>query len=693
MNNDDILDSVGGSLLNDLLSDLNAAVAANHTKSGCHDGSDDLFARLEQELTSTYADLPAPPPPAAPLSMQQQTPAAFVVQQQTHYPPPPAPDTSDDAWSTALSGFGSMSLAADFLAADSATKQKQEESMIPTLSAISGDTKVNLHDKLFEDDEDYVLEEEVVFDTPKEVVAEKLNSSLSLKLPVTQPDTKVAGTETGEVIDTTLPSLPYPHPNNMVQQTNNMAQQPNNMAQYSMPMPPPAGPGMMPPHPMMFNPAYMPPPQPDLGMGSPSPQVMGQQNHEVAKQRFGTEEFPALGSKFHQGDKNQELKEVETPKDESTISRTTAPIDTQPIFNNAYPGAAPVDARRLSAKLMPSKDICFIIKLMLRPLQSLDLYNDDYYHWSFVNRGSPFLSRGSDNNPTPVRKGVKVTAMEQEEKFNASMKARASDYAQEQKSLGQLVKTNVKRPKALLNTSVLKKDSAGESLADESLTGTKYESEQQSNRISVWKARVSIDRGYAAFLSLVELRRLIQAHAGATKLINELMADVKTNVDLLHSALGVTILVDPKGTKKVEIEKLTLASTLSMPKGRVLCARVIEEGILPHLSACNILPAALFCIFSSSHPATDGEDRLLHALTGLILIPQPSIDPQILCSCLDMVILAAGNKDELSLTTSSHLRMKLLHAILSTGKHVSAGSPVDQVWSQKEKKFMDSLKV
>mmetsp|Transcript_17393 Transcript_17393/g.37566 ORF Transcript_17393/g.37566 Transcript_17393/m.37566 type:complete len:711 (+) Transcript_17393:43-2175(+) len=703
MNNNDILDSVGGSLLNDLLSDLNAAVAASHTQSNCHDRSDDLFALLEQELTSTYANSPRPPPPFVPPSMQQRSPAAFVVNQQANYL---SSGTSDDAWSTALSQFGSMSLAADFLAADTAKKLKQEELRNSTPPAMLGDTTLNPFDKLFEDDEDYVLEEEVVFDRQRERTADELNESGSLtlsgalraknshsfesKLPevaLAHQSTeakKVIRTEMNTVPDGTPPSPPFPRPIT---------------TQYRMPVPPPTATGTMRPHPMIFNSTYMPPPQ--LSVGFPSPHGMVQE-HEVAKQLFDTEEFPALGvrTELQEGEKNQEWKECVTAKEESIFSCTTITSDTGPIFNNANPGTAPVDAHHLSAKLMPSKDVCFIVNLMLRPLQSLDIYNDDYYHWSVVNRESPILSRvkgtGPVNNtfvaqPTPVRKGVKVTAKEQEDKFHAAVKARAKNFAQEKKSLGQLVKTNVKRPKALLNTPVLKRATAEENLPDLSQTDTKYESEQQTSRINLWKARVSIDRGYAAFLSLVELRRLIQAHVGAPQLIDELMVDVKTNVDLLHSSLGVTIQLDPKGSKKIEIERWTLASTLSLPKGRVLCARVIEEGILPHLSACNILPAALSCIFSWSYPATEGEDRLLHALTGLILTPQPSIDPLILYRCLDMSILVADNKEDLSSITCSHMRTKLLHAILSTGKDVCASSLMGEAWSQKEKLFLDTL--
>jgi hypothetical protein len=107
------------------------------------------------------------------------------------------------------------------------------------------------------------------------------------------------------------------------------------------------------------------------------------------------------------------------------------------------------------------------------------------------------------------------------------------------------------------------------------------------------------------------------------------------------------------------------ASTLSMPKGRVLCACAIEEGILPHSSACALLPTALSCILLSPS-SDDGEDRLIHALTELILLTKPTISQPIFCRSLDVPILLA--RDNMSAIASSHMRMNLLHAVLSMGK-------------------------
>jgi hypothetical protein len=178
---------------------------------------------------------------------------------------------------------------------------------------------------------------------------------------------------------------------------------------------------------------------------------------------------------------------------------------------------------------------------------------------------------------------------------------------------------------------------------------------------------LTIDRGYIALLPSFELRRFIQTNAGAPGLIGDLMVDVKTNVDLLHMSLGVAVQINLRNGKTTKIGDGRAASTFSMPKGRVLCACAIEEWILLHSSACALLPTALSCILLSPS-SDDEEDRLIHALTELILLTKPTIDPPIFCRSLNVPISLA--RDNMSAIASSHMRMNLLHAILSMGKDV-----------------------
>ncbi len=797
---DDIFASMGGSLLNDLLSDLD------------NTSTDDLFSSLEKELASSYGNngdggkkVSAPP--------GLGSAAAFVVNQQSHHQTIDTTTTTtaitdpEDAWSAALGQFGGMSLAADFLAADTAKKNQQSGGQQPpellqTESGILGETiSSNVVDALFENDDDeeeYKLEEVVKVNptkkndgdgsgaqesnvddddgidetgglmallgaassrnNKKKTVVEENESKeseqktggndvlLSPKQQQQQPQPQPSintPDKSGTMAPPPSPMFPPPFPPGVMPPPHMVHPPPNMMhpPHPGMMMPPPPHPGMMmmpPPPPNMQG--GMPPPHPGLMMppipqhqqplpggpppgmmmghpppGGPPPRVLPPAQSSTAAatkvNRKFNKDFPALGDAPEEKSQDDDDDDDESEEEETTAATPSSVLPSpmmqsnntniRIIFNNADPSAPSIPAKSVSTPLMPQRDICYIIHSMLRPLQSLDTYNDDYYHWSFVDRKSRNLlllggaaPDASLAQPNPVWKEVKVMAKERETKFRSAVESRAKEFAQEKQSLGRMVKTNVNRPKALLNVPVMAtmEDERGDNDDSDNVSSDKdYALEQRRNRVQLWKARMSIDKGYSAFLSLTELRRLIQANASQPQLVNELMGDVKTNVDQMHASLGVIVRVNPDGSRDSIIDESRLSSTLSLPKGRVLCARVIEGGILPHQSACEILPVAWKAIASKPPSSTmdDGEDRLLLALTGLVLTQQPSVDPSILCRCLDATI-SIGN--DLSNITSSRVRMELLHSILSNGKtKCGQDSDLEGVWKEKETAFMQVL--
>eukprot|EP00957_Ditylum_brightwellii_P113709 8669891-Ditylum_brightwellii.AAC.1 len=101
-------------------------------------------------------------------------------------------------------------------------------------------------------------------------------------------------------------------------------------------------------------------------------------------------------------------------------------------------------------------------------------------------------------------------ARKAEENYRTTVEERSKVWSEEQKALGHVVKTNVKRPRALLSTPVL---STKQQPSKNEVNGGEYEGEEQTQRVSLWKARVAIHRGYDAYLNLVELRRLLQSGA------------------------------------------------------------------------------------------------------------------------------------------------------------------------------------
>lgn len=788
-----------GSILNDLLAELNASSAVasgNGGEDGGGDGNDDeedVFALLERELTSSYYNNNSNDPSSS-------STGAFVVNNQA---PPGFSNVNENdkgGGQTVASSLGQYGLVSDFLAADASIKQQQR-------------TKVNddedianklLFEQLFSNsnnnndskEEEYMLDDYVKDDKggqggvsgglmtlllsassknnnnnnrgAKTTTAAKTLSSSS-----SSSTTGTAATATAKVVveDNKQPSIVAVGNNDVAVPPPSQHQHPQMIHpnQQMMMMPPQMmilPPSMHPQqqHMMMMHPSHqqLPPGgqmmyHPHLSPGGmsmpPHTMMMGQRggllpphmgvlppDYLPPRHQIDDEEFPVLGS-IPNKKVSVELSSVGMNNNIGVSSPPPPPpprpIVITPQFNNPNPLAPPINAHAISTKFMPPRDVCFIVHSMLRSLKSLDAYNDDYYHWSVIHKSTTNFVRGMGGIgtnaavvasvtataavlPTPVWKEVKVIAQQRDDKYYNSIKARAANFADTSKSLGQLQRMNVHRPKALLSTpKVIKRDDDDDNNNIDVTGDSKYESSQLAERLSLWKARVTINKGYTALLSLMELRRLIQVNANATNKISSLMLDVKTYVDILHMSLGLLVTIDSTaGTKTIAVNDAQLASTLSLSKGRVLCARAIEDGILPHASACQLLPVALTCILSSSPSssssasttvAADGEDRLLLALTSLIVLTNPVLDPAIFCRCMDVPIaLLAGEttaatketydttntsmmmmtkKRDISMIACTRTRMNLLHALLSMGKDVCAKSSYSEEWLQREEMF------
>jgi len=349
---------------------------------------------------------------------------------------------------------------------------------------------------------------------------------------------------------------------------------------------------------------------------------------------------------------------------------------------------------------------------IMRPLLTfenvLDAYNADYYHWSYNDRKSRNLLfnnnniAGNMNLPNPVWKETKIKAQAMESKFRDTVEKRADEWSKEKQALGKLAKANVKRPRALLATNALSSTAENRVSASEEADEDTAETKQ---RALLWAARAGIDKGYLAYLNLVELRRLLQSRpgdalSGAPAIEDrrdELLSDVEDNVNKLHTAFGVE--KSPSG--EIKILGTVLMRTLSLPKGRMLLSRVVDEGILPHPSACHLLPVAIKVIleFSSSADLTAappaGEDRLLRSLTGLVKTVQPSVDVGNLLACLGSVIdaksiMSEKNKSMKTVLTGKRTLMELLHAIFTRGSEVCIGED-EAEWKKKESSFLQIL--
>ncbi|GFH57845.1 hypothetical protein CTEN210_14321 [Chaetoceros tenuissimus] len=740
---DDLFASLGNSLMRDLLSDISGQDGSSN--------ENDMFsqlANLEKELEAGSSNnaannTSASGPPGLASSSTAPSAAAMVVGASSLSQPPPTLSSplptskGQDAFSASLQQFSALNVQ-DFLQADSARKEQLQKT-----AQVSND----LVKDLFEDDtEEYDVKQDIVleqggsqmaqlFQKPMQGQQQQQPPPQAMVKPTPQPQ----GMPIRNVPPHGMPPQGMPPPP-MMQMPGAQGMPP---PPHMMGSPPP--PHMMPPHmqhmmmmqmrqqqimmqQQMMQQGQMQghaPPTANRNMMSPQSQNAPTPAPTPNDKLFKKMDFPALGadaSTIAQERKEEEMQLKQEQKARRENLKKAKELEQQRrnrpavrmTFSNANPAAAPIPANAIHATSMTSRDLCYVLHSMLRPVLThasvLDAYNADYYRWSYDDRKSRNLlflggnmPTGNQNLPNPVWKETKVKAQKMEEDFRETVEKRADEWSKEKNALGKVVKVNVKRPRALLATTAL--SSNADKTIDES--DHSAETEEDRQRALLWAGRVAIDKGYQAYLNLVELRRLLQSRPGDTfsgddsdvaNRREELLKDVEDNVSKLQAAFG---LKKEEGDQGVEFDCKILARTLTLPKGRMLLSRVIDEGILPHPSACKVLPNAIKVVFdtastgdlSAAQPA--GEDRLLRSLAGLVKTTQPSVDPANLLLCLDSTINAEtiidGEKRSMKgILTSKRTLMELLYAIFSRGSEVCVGA-YEGEWKEKESKFLAVL--
>mmetsp|Transcript_15489 Transcript_15489/g.22083 ORF Transcript_15489/g.22083 Transcript_15489/m.22083 type:complete len:797 (+) Transcript_15489:101-2491(+) len=786
VSDDDIFTSLGNSLVRDLLSDISGV-------DGDTDGLDENLLRnlstLERELDISIdsgrndASNSSRHPPGMKgnllpgnSGLSNLSAGAIIVDHASGRkagngsPMTPhavsTPKQSDqDAWALSLANFSASSLADDFLAADSARKEKLQKDKDQNTT----------DDALLAGAKNYDLDEDVMLGATSEKsgglfgkeshlpVSDKSISPLphrsgSETVPPTGPpheaDSKL------DTIKSIVPNIETQFvatqfPKSFHSQNHFAPQQilppgvppPQISLQNVMPMVPRQhiAPHMIQPHPIMgsnvHQPPHMMPPPPIMmqhseqnlilnqtafgGIKQPPQRYMEQDSLKITKQEttvFKKKDFPALGEKEVSSDSEEE-KNIDM--EDKPVSTLKSPIKRH-FFRNTAPNATPIPATSVIVSSMSSRELYTVIFAMMRPLLSfssvLDAYNADYYRWSYEDRKSRNLlflggaTASSTNLPKPVWKETKIKAHKMEVIFRESVEKRATDWSKDKNILGKVVKNNVKRPRALLATTTLSSSSSTNlELSNGFQTVQEHYSEEDRQRMMLWEARVAIDKGYIAYLNLVELRRLLQSSNGANFASEEfsgreeLLGDVEENVRKLNLAFGVNNEEhgpEQSDTKDLIVDGKALSKSLALPKGRMLLSRVIDEGVLPHSSACCVLPKAIQIIFESSENSRrneentappPGEDRLLRSLNGLVRIVQPSVHPKNLLSCLDAVMGGNINSNEKSydvkkILTGKRTLIELLYSIISRGKEIcTANTQFYDEWNSKEMKFMSIL--
>ena len=270
-------------------------------------------------------------------------------------------------------------------------------------------------------------------------------------------------------------------------------------------------------------------------------------------------------------------------------------------------------------------------------------------------------NNNNQNNSASATNEFEQIAL-REKKFIVTTEKRAMDWSQKQQTLGQVVKTNVYRPRALLSsTTVLRKEESKE--------------DDNNQRTNLWKARLLVDRGYTAMLELIELRNILfskndEAHR------QQYLPHVQKHISTLHKTFGVT-------EQNKQVKSSIVSLTLSLSKGRVLLARLINLGIFPHESARYLLPHVCQIIFSSSAKNED-YSRLIPSLIGFITTVHPSLQREELLDSLKRIDNQTNNFHH-----SSRSQMELFHSLLTRSQQICL--PQDMEWKTLERTIFTKL--
>ena len=600
--------SLGGSLMKDLLADLKL------------DDDDWLsLAQLEKELQDMEGDGPRN---QSHLSSAPATAASLVVASQpvtTQHPPLPQqvvePSAALDAWSISLKNFASSSLEKDFLQADSARKEEEKKRQhsrpppgLPQLEEYDVTSTPSAPPGLVTPP---VVSNDELANQLAEKLEQELRSPPMPEAPPPRPSPPPPPPVAAFIPPAALPQHMPPH-------LPPTAPQVYGVAAAAMPTgyapPPPhvarAGIATPPPFKTMVPPTPVSTPQTSFGVlppqhqGQPPPLVM---------QPGGAPQVPVVRGPAWQ-----------TPP-------PPPPPPQQPrIFANPHPAAPPVPAVGIASRLMPARDICYVVHSILRVILSEEPKEFPEYHVQYWTRHLP----AAPSRATPRRSNSNSTTEEL-----ASRQARAKVWSTERKVLGATTKQAVTRPRALIAAPAANKTDAS-----------------SDDRAALWQARICCDQGW-----------------------QNLLANTPASRIKLFKCLGVTA---SEGTTSVDEHRLRLV--LQLPKGRTLWARTLEQYGLPSAAA---LPATLRIVWgadSSSSSTIAATDRLW-AAWGTV-VRQQSFDADRLLEAIRVVMEHATPAFA---TTSS---MTLTHTLLETAQTLAGtNESFRERWKPTEEQFMHLL--
>ena len=720
---DDLFASLGGSLMKNLLADLNGDTGTGGLLS---------LEELEQELAHLDDRTPLDVPPS-PGIQAPNTAASMVVRAQEQVQSTKT-DQQDinaatsaplDAWSLSLEKFTAASLQDDFLQADSARKAK-------TSGQESANSNLQQQSLVFRNAEEYDVSEPLLVSPPPGIAAG--NSDGASRNLAEELTTKL---ETVSVVDqTSAPTLTDPPE---IPEPRKLPKTPPNSMTFSLPRPPPptpqnsvvvdlasssvnAGPFENIPtiheDPVQItvgNPPNVTPGEEDSLQKQP-PLVdpttsMPSQKAETQPAATATAASnvvkPGQPAPQHEsGSRMQSGAAAPSTGPSVQPSQILALPPRTTVYCNPTPGAMPIPATAIASKFMSARDISYVVHAILKPILNSQQYNTVSpfdYDRAFWQKTIGGPSPASDH-PTAERQHRPAPSRNQGKSLQDEIESRdqkAKNWSTENSVLGRTAKSQVTRPRSLIAQPIKQEQDKASS-----------KSTEQRRRQALWKARIYCDQAYQAYINVVHNWHVsVSPNQGMTPAA---AANLQPHLFKLLRCLGLSrsdqtqgldwsseLMQEQQQQSSYSMTNETALPLLTkLPKGRVLLARVLEQALLPPPAVSVLLPflfKAMYVLPSSTISSDQSEDtansitqelandRVFTALSR-VLQTLPNIPKTEIIRSLDVV------QEHSAVALQSPVRMQAVHSLLQRGTQLSASDPsLTEDWKKREEAFLQVL--
>ncbi|KAH8075033.1 macrocin-O-methyltransferase [Aureococcus anophagefferens] len=181
---------------------------------------------------------------------------------------------------------------------------------------------------------------------------------------------------------------------------------------------------------------------------------------------------------------------------EASAALEAASLDPKPRARPATPAPRPITShaqlpRMPGSSCMSSRDVAYVVRSHMRPLETADSYTDDYYNHKYAQRR---LAGGDDGGSlvAPVWVETKEHTKARAAHMSNDLKNVTQKWEEGNRVLGHVVRQDVKTARALMSVPA----------------GLVGESGSRPFTSAMWVARDAVDGGKVALLDLGECRSL-----------------------------------------------------------------------------------------------------------------------------------------------------------------------------------------